>query len=292
MPTGSVRDGLRELIQIAERERESPTPDGLRRRIEVLERLESHLDDPQLRDDATLWQRAADARVALETANQQAYDTLRSAIQDGAGIGVAAEWLSHPALPPTAADHDGYDYLDEIVAGILQLDDPGPASIAPTSEMVFYQPTPARHLLDLFDRAALTGHDVLFDLGSGLGHVAIMTAICTRARAVGVELEPAYVACAQRAAAALNLESVSFIADDARNVSLDDGTLYFLYTPFSGRMLRTMLDLLRAQAERRQIRVAAYGPCTAVIAAEGWLTADAPPQAGRVAIFRSLLPAP
>lgn len=287
MPNGTVLDGLRDWIDDARDALTTSTPGALRRRVELLDRLESHLLDPGANADPSLYRQATAARSELEAANQNAYDTIRAAIQRGEGQRTLVEWLPRARLSADANDHDGYDYLDEIVAGVLQLDDPGPTSVEPTAEMVFYQPTPARHILDLFDRAALTADDVLMDLGSGLGQVALLAAICTPARSIGVDIEPAYVACARRAASALNLKSVAFIEDDARAIALDDATVYFLYTPFSGEILRTMLERLRCQAERREIRMCTYGPCTDTIAAAEWLEPIEPLRSGRVAIFRA-----
>ena len=288
MPTGTVLDGVRDWIENARRELAvpAPAPLALRRRLKLLDRLERHLLDPIVSTEASLYDQAMAARSELEEANERAYDSIRSAIRRGEGSSTLHEWLARPRLSPNADDHDGYDVLDEIIAGALALEEPGPTSVEPTAEMVFYQPTPARHILDLFDRASLTPDDVLMDLGSGLGHIALLTAICTPARSIGVELEPAYVACARGAAAALNLTSVTFIEGDARAVSLDDATIYFLYTPFSGQILRTMLERMRRQAETRDVRVCTYGPVTETIAAEDWLAAEEPVRAGRVAIFR------
>jgi hypothetical protein len=115
----------------------------------------------------------------------------------------------------------------------------------------------------------------------------MLTAIATPARSVGIEIEPAYVACARRAAEDLSLGAVTFVECDARHASLDEGTIFFLYTPFSGEMLREMIARLREQAAARPIRVATYGPCTRSIAAERWLVSEGPVSTGRIAIFRS-----
>jgi hypothetical protein len=279
MPPDPLRAERRELLDAADDALRSDDPAHLRRRIALLDQLERHLD----RDAELL-----SLRDALETANARVYDAMRAAIRRGDGRATLNAWLGMAgAEQPTVDARDGYDHLDEIVAGILQLDEPDTPTVEPTAEMVFYQPTPARHILDFIQRTALGADDVLIDLGAGLGHVAILTAICTEARAVGVELEPAYVACARRAAKRLNVSSVTFIEADARRAPLEEGTVFFLYTPFSGGMLRDMLDALRNEAERRPIRVGSFGPCTRTIAAEDWLEAVDPPEAGRVTIFRS-----
>jgi hypothetical protein len=154
--------------------------------------------------------------------------------------------------------------------------------------MVFYQPTPARHVFDVIGRTALTERDVLVDLGSGLGHVPLLASICTNARCIGIELEPAYVDCARRCACALDLSNASFFRQDAREADFSSGTVFYLYTPFTGAILRTVLDSLRREAAAREIRVCTYGPCTRTIAEEPWLKVVGSLQAGRAALFRSL----
>jgi tRNA A58 N-methylase Trm61 len=153
--------------------------------------------------------------------------------------------------------------------------------------MVAYQPTPARRLFDWIGRGTLTERDVVMDLGSGLGHVTLLTAICTRAQCVGIEVNEGYVDCARRSAEALNLSNAAFIRQDVRVADLSLGTVFYLYTPFVGGMLRAVLDLLRREAERREIRVCTYGPCTPVVAEERWLEAAGGFDADRIVEFRS-----
>jgi len=64
--------------------------------------------------------------------------------------------------------------------------------------------------------------------------------------------------------------------------------VFYLYTPFTGDMLRHMLDRLHDEARRRSIRVATLGPCTPAVASEPWLRAASEPDAGRVTLFRSV----
>ena len=174
-----------------------------------------------------------------------------------------------------------------LAGGVLQLAAPSaePAELPP--EMVPYQPTPARHIFDLIDRAALTDRDVLVDLGSGLGRVPLLVAICSGAHSVGFELQEAYVDVARRSARELGLTNVTFVRQDARAADLSAGTLFYLYTPFTGAVLRAVLASLRREATQREIRIGTYGPCTAVVAEEEWLESAEEPQTNRVAVFDS-----
>jgi hypothetical protein len=192
------------------------------------------------------------------------------------------------AASPGTADGEGYDALDELVAGLLRLGDPGAGGPALEPGMVFYQPTPARHVLDMLARTRLAPRDVLVDLGSGLGHVPMLASLCTGARAVGVEWQRSHAAVARRAARALRLDRVSFVTGDAREADLSTGTVFFLYTPFVGTVLRQMLDALHAETLRRPIRVCTFGPCTPLVAREAWLRPDRPVAVDRVIVFQAV----
>jgi hypothetical protein len=156
--------------------------------------------------------------------------------------------------------------------------------------MVSYQPTPARHIFDLLNRAQLTERDLLVDLGSGLGHVPLLTSICAGTRSIGIEIEAAYVNCARQSAHELNLDNLTFIHQDAREADLSRGTIFYLYTPFLGAVLRGVLDLLRKEANHREIRICTFGPCTPFVREEQWLKPVQTVDSGQVALFRSRNP--
>lgn len=277
-----------------EQDRSLHKPDQLRRRIEALDRLEACLFrvPNQGGDTESALHRRAEALTAdLEAVNRDLHQSIRRKIQEGAGDGGLYEWAtlsSEEGRPLDQLNGVGYDYLDVLVSDILQFEDPGEevASLAP--EMVFYQPTPARHIFDLIRRGAFREHDVLIDLGSGLGHVSLLTAICTPARCIGIELEAAYVACAQRCAQSLNVSSATFIQQDVRSADFSAGTVFYLYTPFTGTILRDVLDALKREAANREIRLCTLGPCTPIVSGEPWLTAIDSRDIDQVAIFRSL----
>ena len=84
-------------------------------------------------------------------------------------------------------------------------------------------------------------------------------------------MEPAYCAYAEQCAQALNLTRVTFINRDARAADYADGTIFFMYTPFTGQMLQAVLDKLHTEAQTRPIRIAAYGPCTSHVTQQSWL---------------------
>jgi hypothetical protein len=282
----SIENALVSLIGELEQDRSLDEPRHLRQRIEALDDLDAYLPDGQPIGTA-LHHRARAIYAELESVNFRLYETIRRDIQRGAGGGRLLEWMPDWNGAANLMNCRGYDYLDELISGVLQFEEPSAEVVQLEAEMVSYQPTPARHIFDLIGRTALTERDFLIDLGSGLGHVTLMASICTSASCTGIELEPSYVDCARKSARSLNLNNVRFIQGDARAAELSDGTVFYLYTPFIGTILRDVLNSLRHEAVRREIRICTFGPCTRVVAEEQWLSVIGALETDRIAIFRS-----
>jgi hypothetical protein len=273
------------LVEKLEQDRSLRMPRNIRQRSQGLDELEACLAVDQLNGTA-LHQRATSISTELESINFRLYESIRREIQRGACREILIEWLPDWNDPATFANL-GYDYLDELIGGILQLEEPSPGVAPLESEMVAYQPTPARHIFDFINRAALIEQDSLIDLGAGLGQVTLITSICCKARCTGIELEPSYVESASKSAQSLKLNKASFIQGDVRRAALAEGTVFYLYTPFLGTILRDVLDSLRQEAACRKIRLATFGPCTPIVAAEHWLNINGPLIADRIALFDS-----
>lgn len=167
--------------------------------------------------------------------------------------------------------HLGTDGLDVLVRGVLECEPVPPEAGVRTSEMVHLERTPARAVLELVDRAGLNERDHFFDLGSGLGQVVLLVHLLTGVTATGVEIEPAYSRYARQRAADLQVEGVTFVNEDARLTDLSSGACFFLFAPFTGAVLETVLDRLRIVAGHHPITIAAYGSCSRTIARHHWL---------------------
>jgi hypothetical protein len=281
-----MENALASLIGELEQNRSLDELRHLRQRIEVLDDLDAYLPDGQPIGTA-LHHRARAIYTELESVNFRLYEAIRRDIQRGAGRGRLLEWIPDWNGAANLVNCRGYDYLDELISGVLQFEDPSAEVVQLESEMVSYQPTPARHIFELIGRTALTERDFLIDLGSGLGHVTLMASICTSASCTGIELEPSYVDCARKSARSLNLNNVRFIQCDARTADLSDGTVFYLYTPFNGAILRDVLNSLRREAVKREIRICTFGPCTQVVAEVQWLSIIGALETERIAVFRS-----
>lgn len=236
--------------------------------------------------DAQVRQRATQLLAELDAADERLFARVRARLARGmySRAGMIRSLWRHDARTQEA----GYSPLDVLLAGMFDAGEL-PEELPQTSEMVAYQPAPGRVILALLEQ--VRDDDVFYDLGSGLGRVVLCVSLLTAARARGIEFQPSFCAYARRVAQQVNARA-EFHALDARDAQLDDGTLFFLYTPFRGALLRSVLARLRRVAALHAVRVCTFGPCTAEVSSEPWLRlrgASASPD--ELAIFDSREPA-
>lgn len=225
----------------------------------------------------SLKQQAERVKRLLEDVDDKLFQRLRTSIRIGDCSGAVfrvliGDYVGHDANGGGNQQGEiGYDNLDLFINGLL-LTQPAPTETKiREAEMVDYHQTPARIILELIETAHLAEKDVFYDLGSGLGQVAILVHLLSGVATKGIEFEPAYCDFARACAAELNLSRVEFINADARQADYSDGTVFFMYTPFAGAMLQAVLAKLRQEAQQRPIKLFTYGPCTLVVAQQNWL---------------------
>lgn len=246
-------------------------------RADALDRIEFHLlgyinaVDAPPDDLLSLKQRAEILCDQFAAIDQVIFQRLRASIANGTlrGASLRTEF-DHYVRKPISSER-GYDQLDVFVNGLLRLDTPPHETLPREPEMVFYQPTPARVIFELLEMISITPEDVFYDLGSGLGQVCILVHLLTGARTRGIEFEPAYCDYARQSTQRLNLASVEFINADARAANYADGTIFFMYTPFKGALLASVLQKIETASRGRNIYICAYGECTTQVASEPWL---------------------
>jgi len=269
-------------------------PAQLRERLDALDDLDTRFGDflaEEFMSDghAQIPNHARALQARLEAVNTVVYESIRSEIVRGAPPETLLLWIQASATRMETAPGLGYDHRDEVVSGVLQLREPSEPRLHAVPEIAFYQPTPVRHILHLIRASALSKSDVFVDLGSGLGHVALLTSMLTGARSFGIEVEAAYVASAQECAQTLRLSRVRFIREDARTADLSSGTVFYLYSPFTGSILADVLDRLRKESTSRPIKICALGPCTCMLAKESWLKPIALPDPEQITVFQRRL---
>ena len=170
------------------------------------------------------------------------------------------------ALPPSAAELlawlASFPPRDRDAAIEARLGIVAPSAGAGTrplgDHLVGYHPSGIAPIVRALAEVPVGPDDVFVDLGSGLGKVVILAALLTGAAARGIELQPGLVAHARRAAARAGA-CVRFDVGDAREADLGDGSVFFLYLPFTGPALSAVLERLHDVAKRKTIVVCALG---------------------------------
>ena len=254
-------------------------PDGCVERAEALDFIDFHFTHglaeagAQTAETQALLERVERLRRGLEQVDRaftsQLRERLRTGACSGAELSALLERFHAKSTGPTGAT---YDFSDGFVNAVLGFDDTLlQPEVELSPEMVFFQATPVRCVLELVSRAQLTEADVFFDLGCGTGKVLMLAALLTQAAAVGVELEPAYCDFARARVEALGLSRVQLRNEDARQADLSEGSAFFLFHPFTGAILDAVLKRLRAQTEGKRIRLCTLGRCTFAVAQETWL---------------------
>ncbi len=241
----------------------------------------------------TLYQQAKSLEVRLRQADADFFQSLRHHIRTGEHTAETLRDLfdGHTRYRPGRLGqvHRGYDTLDALMQGLMRMECAPEPQQPLEDDMVHYEPTPARAILDLIDQVPLTARDVFYDLGAGLGHVTIMVHLLTRTAVRGVEIEAAYCQHAQACATELDLSDALFLNCDARHVDYADGTVFFMYTPFTGALLDTVLASLARVARHHVIMLCTYGACTLDVAGQPWLQLrhSEAEQAYALAVFQS-----
>ncbi|MEO7109707.1 MAG: hypothetical protein ABI183_04630 [Polyangiaceae bacterium] len=273
----SLREELEDAIALAE-EISARDPD-FASRAEALAFLDSHVFDrladsgiitipPDLR---TIEARGRSLQRRLDAANAHTAQEIRARIVSKTLVGpeLARTLLHHAG---SGEEAHGYSMLDLLVGMLLDSGAPSDLRVPLEKEMVAYQPTPARAILEAIAQAPIRSDDVFCDLGSGLGWVVMLVALITGARCKGVELEPTYVELSRRCARVLDVPNAEFVTGDLLQAPLSEATIYFSYTPLRGALLRRLIERLHAEAMKRPIRICSLGPCTNDFLSTRWLT--------------------
>jgi SAM-dependent methyltransferase len=170
----------------------------------------------------------------------------------------------------------------DLVLGLDELPADGPALPAGG---VPYLPCPVEVLLRIVDEAPVRASDVFVDVGAGAGRALALVHLLTGAVAIGLEIQPALVGAARDLTARLGLAHVRCIEGDAATLgaSILEGSVFFLYCPFSGARLEKVLDALEPVARARQLRVC----CVQLpLPPRPWLTRE-PDRGGPLELYRS-----
>ena len=243
----------------------------------VIDRINALMESSEVFDWMNfLKQYAKKLKCHLEAIDTRMFHQIRTAISQGGYRGkllmdLIDEYLGYNLNGFLQQDATGYDNLDMFLNGLLTSQNLPVETRDREPGMIYYQKTPARIIFELIKKAECKPQDVFFDLGSGLGQVTILVNLLSSVISKGVEFEPAYCSYAKACAADLNLLDVDFLHTDARYADYSSGTIFFMYTPFEGKMLREVMQNLYGEAKKRKIKIFTYGSCTLEVAKQNWL---------------------
>jgi hypothetical protein len=176
-----------------------------------------------------------DLHVAVRASAHEKHAGIRSKIANGTLRGRALrDHFDEIAL--LERDH----YVEEAL-GIAYppLDEP-----ALERELVSYSPSGYDEIVHALDMVELEPGDHFLDIGSGTGKAVMLAALLCDARGSGIECNRALIDLARGASAALGIDRTSFVHGDARDTAIDDADVFFMYLPFTGRALATVMSRL------------------------------------------------
>ncbi|MBX7113533.1 MAG: class I SAM-dependent methyltransferase [Myxococcaceae bacterium] len=206
---------------------------------------------------ARVWERFEQRETQARHALVAARNSVRGRVSSGA-LGPAAfraEWqglgfAAHSDNAGTPAD----DYLDGLFAAEHCAQLPLPFLGNPNIG------SRARQAADFISALEPGRDDVVFDIGSGSGKLALTVSASTLSQVVGVEFYSDYVDEARSTAASLSLRNARFVASDARDVDFTPGSIFYLYHPFRGDVASTVAHALGELAREKDIHIFSAGP--------------------------------
>jgi SAM-dependent methyltransferase len=137
------------------------------------------------------------------------------------------------------------------------------SSSAPGPELIGYHASALAPVVAALLETGADEEDVFVDLGCGLGKVTALARMISGARVRGIEVQEQLISRAPK------LDGVEYFLGDVRDAPLDDGTIFYLYNPFSGDVLSQVLRRLRAVAQKRHLVICTLG----LSLQEEWLAA-------------------
>jgi len=133
-------------------------------------------------------------------------------------------------------------------------------------------------IAEFIDTVKPTEHDVVWDLGAFYGIIGIYGALTTPACYRCVEIVPERVKESRRIQKKFGIENVEFILKDVKNVDFSDGTIFYLFNPFSYSTLLWVGDVLHEIADSRPepIKIGVNNDEYCYFARENWLEPISP----------------
>jgi len=134
-----------------------------------------------------------------------------------------------------------------------------------------YQGTPYEFIRTFVKDLNLSPNDVLYDLGCGYGRIPLYGAMTTEAQYRGIEIVPERVVEAIAIKDKFALGNVEFRQGNVLEQNYADGSVFFLFNPFTKETLEQVGEKLEKLTKTKRIRVVSLGPSTSYFQSQKWL---------------------
>ncbi len=131
--------------------------------------------------------------------------------------------------------------------------------------------TPYHMVRKMLHDLTLKETDVLYDLGSGLGRIPIYASLTTPAQCRGIEIVPERAAASEAVKEHFQIDNLEITQGSVLDQNYEDGTVFFLFNPFSFQTLESVADTLKHIAQKKKIRVVSFGPSVSFFNDQRWL---------------------
>ena len=196
------------------------------------------------------WARSDDAEerrellavlAELRAASRQSHASVRARIASGELARARLRGV-FDAVPLLERDH----FVEEVLGIAYPPLDEG----APGTDLMSYAPSGYDEIVYAFDQSKLELGERLLDLGAGLGKVVMLAELLTGAVSAGVEYDAQLCALGRAAGRELGLQRARLHAQDARALASVEADVVFMYLPFSGEVLASVMARLLATPVR------------------------------------------
>lgn len=134
-----------------------------------------------------------------------------------------------------------------------------------------YQGTPYELIRTFLKDLNLSLDDVLYDLGCGYGRIPLYGAMTTPAQYRGIEIVPERVVEATAVKDKFKLDNVEFRQGNVLEQNYADGSVFFLFNPFTHETLEQVGKKLEELSKTKKIKVVSLGPSTSYFQSRDWL---------------------
>ncbi|MCF6147995.1 MAG: hypothetical protein E3K37_04985 [Candidatus Kuenenia sp.] len=122
-----------------------------------------------------------------------------------------------------------------------------------------YEPSTYEEIKKILDYLSPGNNDVFVDLGSGKGRAVFIAGLYDFKRVVGIEVDKTRAKISRNIHSRLKrkIAPLEIINADAKNITVSDATIYFIFNPFGPETLQKIIDNIRnsLKINSRHIRI-------------------------------------